>query len=98
MLVSYPKPDEPILPEEEQDYDQIDISTLDPMRSSRHVFVSHLIRIGQIQSGEIEQFEETNFQQQLLLELQQASENQMKGPGTFSIQKDNDEQTEKTLE
>lgn len=31
---------------EDTDCDAIDVSKLNPMRSSRHVFVSHLIRIG----------------------------------------------------
>lgn len=31
--------------ENEEDFEAIDVTKLNPMRSSRHVFVSHLIRI-----------------------------------------------------
>lgn len=78
--------------ENEEDFEAIDVTKLNPMRSSRHVFVSHLIRIDQIEKGTLEPYGESNFQQQLMLELQQTSENQMKN--TFQLQNDQDQMAE----
>lgn len=59
----------------QEDEDQIDVTELEPMRSNRHVFVSHLIRINQIENGTIESFGDGNLHKQLMLERLQTSDN-----------------------
>lgn len=48
--------------QDDADDEMIDVSRLEPMRSNRHVFVSHLIRINQIKNGTIESFGDENTQ------------------------------------
>ena len=46
----------------QEDEEHIDVSQLEPLRSNRHVFVSHLIRIHQVQNGTIESFGDGDIQ------------------------------------